>query len=159
MPKIGFGGLAHLGGDERGTSIMELALVAPILAMMVVGVADLAMGFSARFSLQQAANRTLEMGHLGSVKDGFGHLVGEAAAAAGVNEDQVQLDTWLECGSGSSKQKKAFGEECNASEAYARYIRLTINSTYSPAFKSFGFWKVSANGTVPISANAALRVQ
>ena len=40
--------LPSLFRDERGTSIIELALVAPLLATLVIGMSDLSRGYSAK---------------------------------------------------------------------------------------------------------------
>ncbi len=52
--------LSHLFRDERGTSVIELALVAPILASLVIGMSDLSRAYSAKLQLEQAAQRSIE---------------------------------------------------------------------------------------------------
>ncbi len=149
--------IAPLSADQRGVSIVELAVVAPVLAMLVVGVGDLARGFSEKYALQQAANRTLEMAQLGSSEENYDFLIAEAADAADVDEDDVDLDQWLECN--GSTAKKDWEDTCAAGEEVARYVTITINSTFDPVFGSVGYPGALANGTVPISASASLRVQ
>ena len=46
--------------DERGASIIELALVAPVLASMLVGMVDLSRAYSYKLKLEQAAQRAIE---------------------------------------------------------------------------------------------------
>ncbi len=151
----------HLAGNERGVSIIELAIAAPLLGLFVVGVADLGRGFSERYFLQQAANRAIELGHLGTIgKLGttgvdFNHLIPEAAAAAKVPESNVTLEHWLEC----DGTKQAFNTSCTSGQRVARYIKLTIRSSFKPMFGTAGYPNAQEDGTVPISANASLRVQ
>ena len=46
--------------DERATAIIELALVAPIVALTVIGIVDLSNGFSRKLGLEQGAQRAIE---------------------------------------------------------------------------------------------------
>jgi len=145
----------RIGSNNRGTSILELAFVAPVLGMLLVGIADLGRGYSEQFALQQAANRTLELAHLGTRDVNYDYLKPEAAAAAGVPETQVTLESWLEC----DGTRKTFSENCGPNEQIARYVTLTINSTFRPAFSSIVYPGARPDGTVPVSAKASLRVQ
>ena len=53
--------IRKLRGDERGVSVVELGLVAPVLALMIAGIIDLSQGLAQRFAMQQAVNRSLEL--------------------------------------------------------------------------------------------------
>ena len=153
--------IARLSSDQRGTSLVEFAAAVPIFAMLVVGIGDLARGFSENHALQQAANRTIEMAHLGSRDDDYEYLKTEAADAArdaGAINPTVTLRSWLEC-NGNKDQAKAWTDTCPAGEQIARYITLTINSTFRPAFGGIIYAGANSNGTVPITATASLRVQ
>ena len=150
-----------LGLDQRGTSLVEFAFVVPFLALLVVGIGDLARGFSEKYALQQAANRTMEMAHLGSRADNYDYLKVEAAAAAadvGATGATVTLKSWLEC-NGNSNIELPWTGECPAGQQIARYLTLRINSTFRPAFGSIVYAGANADGSVPISASASLRVQ
>lgn len=147
--------------DQRGTSLVELAFAAPILAMLVMGIGDLARGFSEKYVLQQVANRTIEMAHLGSTEDDYEYLKVEAAAAltdAGVTGATVTLKSWREC-NGNKDNQLPWQGSCPNGEQTARYITLTIGSTFRPSFGSLTYAGANADGTVPISASVSLRVQ
>lgn len=53
--------LRTLTADRRGAIIVELALVAPVLATMVIGVVDMSNAFSRKLALEQGAQRAIEM--------------------------------------------------------------------------------------------------
>jgi len=146
--------LLKLRQDQRGTSLLELAIAAPVFAILLVGVADLGRGFSERYSLQQAVNRTIEMAHLGSTQPNYNFLIAEAATAANVPQANVTLAQWLEC----NGTRKTFGETCADGQQIARHITLTEQSTFTPSFGAAGY-PGATNGVVPISASASLRVQ
>ena len=52
--------LLRLRDDQRGASIIELALTAPFLAALVIGITDLARAYSYKLLLEQVAARTIE---------------------------------------------------------------------------------------------------
>src|ERR1044072_9198100 len=85
MPGLRLGPrLARLVREARGASVIELALFAPILAVMVMGISDVAIGYSRKLTLEQAAYRALERVAVGSVQSDYTYLRGGVAAAARV---------------------------------------------------------------------------
>ena len=150
--------LKPLGRDERGASMVEFALFAPILAVMVMGISDVSMGYSRKLTLEQAAYRTLERVAVGSVKSDYSYLRPEAAAAAEVPVANVTVENWLEC---DGIRQPAFDGVCPETQMVSRYVRIGITGTYTPSFnygplaRGFG----GADGTVPIAASTSLRIQ
>src|SRR3546814_5452824 len=59
--------LPHSLRDQRGTSIVELALFMPFMIMLIVGIIDLSNGIAMQFGLNKAVNRTLELATANSV--------------------------------------------------------------------------------------------
>ena len=49
-----------LRSDDNGAAIIELALVAPVLALMTIGTVDMANAFGCKLRLEQAAQRSIE---------------------------------------------------------------------------------------------------
>jgi Flp pilus assembly protein TadG len=148
--------LRRLRDDDRGASVIEFALFAPILGVMVMGVTDLAMGYSTKLRVEAAIFRALEKVAVGSFQTDYTTYVrSEAATAAGVPESAVTVDSWLEC---NRARQADFAGSCAAGQDTARYVRVTINTSYTPRF-SYGPLVRSSNGTVPIEANASLRIQ
>jgi hypothetical protein len=146
---------AKLAHDHQGTSVIELAIAAPVLLMLLAGVTDLGGGLTERYRLQQAVNRTLEMAQSGRDAD-FAFLVPEAAAAAEVPVSDVVQEQWLECA--NSQVRRDWLDECTAGDA-ARYVKLTITGSYMPLFGPMSYWTVQSNGTVKMTAHATLRVR
>ena len=52
--------ILSLGSNERGAAVIELALVAPVLALMTIGIVDMSNAFSRKLALEQAAQRSIE---------------------------------------------------------------------------------------------------
>lgn len=151
--------LSALRRDCRGASIVEFAAVAPVMGFMVMGITDIARGFSARLVLEQAGYRALEKVAVGSVQSDYNYLKAEAATAANVPQSQVTVDNWLEC---DRVRQSDFNGTCTTGMV-SRYVRITVNSNFRPSFnygplgQSFG--QRSSDGTIAISATTSLRVQ
>lgn len=162
-----------LARDERGASILELALLAPFLGTLMLGMIDLAQGISARHDLQQAVNHALE---LALAREATADESGEpdyeplrkaAASAAGVPLANVTLTRWFECDGAPPDEDEeeaniCFPNSAGAPKEVSRYIRIRIATTYTPTFRYGPIALSSAanpDGTVPMTAEAALRVQ
>ena len=52
--------LRKLARNRSGTATIELALCAPILATMVIGVSDISIAYGKKLELEQAAQRAME---------------------------------------------------------------------------------------------------
>ncbi len=46
--------------NERGAAMIEMALVAPVLALGVIGIVDMSNAYSRKLALEQAAQRAVE---------------------------------------------------------------------------------------------------
>jgi len=49
-----------LAANERGAAIIELAIVAPVLALGVIGIVDISNAYSKKLALEQGAQRAIE---------------------------------------------------------------------------------------------------
>ena len=148
--------LATLLKDNRGTSVLETALIVPTLAMFVMGGSDLAMGFSEKLKMQQSAARAIEMATAGGRgSSAFNNLQTEAATAAGVPTSNVTVDKWLEC---DGVRQTSFDDTCTSSGAQvARFVSISISGSYTPMF-SF-LVPDTDNGAISISGYSSVRVQ
>jgi Flp pilus assembly protein TadG len=146
----------RIARDARGSSVVEFALAAPVLGLVVVGIADYGRGFSQRFALETAAHRTLERAAVGTTNTDYSFLAAEAAAAAGVPAADVTFDNWLECqnDNGTTERMPNYNDACDDEQQVARYIQVTIYKNFSPSFKWTG-----KGSTYRLSGAAAARVQ
>ncbi len=145
-----------LCSDKRGTAAIELALIAPIFAVMVVGVVDLSQGFSMKLQLEQAAQRSIEKVMNGQANTTTAAaLKTEAASVAGVDESAVAVDFWLEC---DGTRAATYSSVCTSGQAYARWMSVAITKSYSPMFAKK--WAgANANGTYTIVGRTGVRIQ
>jgi Flp pilus assembly protein TadG len=161
MPK-----LRSIGSCERGASIIELALAAPFLATMLVGMIDLSRAYSQKLLLEQVAQRTIEkVEQQRSVSTDYSTLSTEAsnaATAAGISSPTVAVDYWLECNGtrqGDGTAGNGFTNQCpNSTDVYSRYVSVTVTSTYTPLF-SMRWAGSAANGSFTLTGRSGVRVQ
>jgi Flp pilus assembly protein TadG len=155
--------LAILARDDRGASIVELALVAPFLASLIIGMVDISRAYSAKVQLTQAAQRAIEKAMQGKKEtDLYDTLEAEAASAAGVATSAVDARYWLECNGVSRFTTKAtmtadYDQVCT-SGTYARYVSVDITKTFSPMF-STRWAGANADGSYTLHGKALIRVQ
>lgn len=147
--------LRRLAHEQRAVGAIELALVAPVIVLLLLGATDVAMGYSAKLKLQQAAARATEMATARTPNSLTKEkLKTEAAAAAAAVSPGAssEVDLWLECNGGP---RLAFTGGCSTGQEIARYASVVISGRYQPIF---GFPFFSKTG-VAISARSSVRVQ
>ena len=148
------GKLKRLGGDERGVSVVELGLIAPVVALFIAGIIDLSQGLAQRFAMQQAVNRSLELllaqppeGDADEDDVDFTYIAEEAAEVAGVDVEAVTLDRWLQC---DEERMPNYTDDCEEGEDSARYLSLRIDKPFTGSFFV---------GEIDLFATGVMRIQ
>ena len=147
--------------DERGTSAVELGLIAPVLSMFLVGLVDISRAVSERLRLEQAAQRAIERQMQGQeTSSTFANIANNAASAADVAVANVTVTPWRECngtnvGSGSAY----YTSTCSAGQVEAGYLRVEVTKAFTPTFTARFFPGANANGTVTITGKAGIRIK
>ena len=146
--------IRRIGADRRGTSVVELAFVAPLLTLFLTGLIDVGEGMAQRFTIQQAVNRSLEQLQAGPLEGDaessdidYSFLAADAAASAGVSPSDVSVRRWLEC---DNEPMPDYNGTCDTDEETARYLELRIDKVYEARFFL---------GDYPLTASAAVRIQ
>jgi Flp pilus assembly protein TadG len=160
--------ILKLHRDERGASIVELALVAPLMAALVIGMSDLSRAYSMKLLLEQAAQRTVEQAQQQkSVSTNYNAALsteaGNAMSDSGYSTGNTATpDSWLECSSNGTTwtRQSDFNGSCTGSaDTTARYISIRISRDFSPMFPSRVWPTANPNGTITLSGNAEVRIQ
>ena len=160
--------MPRLAREERGAAVIELALAAPFLAALVIGMTDLARGYSTKLQLEQAAQRTVEkIEQQKSVASSYNTSLSTEAANAMTDTgystgNTITPDSWLECSSGGSTwtRQSDFNGSCpNATDISARYVSVRISRSFSPMFRSRHWPGANSDGTITVSGYAEVRVQ
>lgn len=141
--------------NDDGATIVELALISPVLVMFIAGTVDLSNGFSRRLQLEQAAQRAVE-----KVMQTTGEatventLQSEAATQAGVPVDNVTVTYRVECNQVDQNNPDA---DCPAGQDQARYMQVTVRGSYTTLFPPQFLGRSSSE--IPLVATAGMRTQ
>lgn len=148
--------LRDFASDERGTAVTELAIFAPVLAAMVIGIVDMSMAFGRKLSIEQAAQRSIEkvMQTTGTTTPDE-TIISEAAAQAEVPAENVTVTYRLEC---DEVHVADYSQVCDAGEIEARYLEVTVVDAYEPMF-SLNFGPIGEDGKYHMTAKAGMRIQ
>lgn len=148
-----------LRGHQGGTSMIEFALIAPILAALLVGTVDLSRAASAKLELEQAAQRTVEgiqRSEYATTQDAALKASAESAAGAG---STATVTSWLECNNNGTHLNYDTGTCANAANPYARYVQVRVQKNFTPMFYTSYLRAANADGTLTLSATAGVRAQ
>jgi Flp pilus assembly pilin Flp len=149
--------MRSLARDERGASLIEMAMVAPVFASMLLGMVDISRAYSAKLFLEQAAYRAIEkVQQYRTESDTYTTLAVEAKDAAEVNLSDVTVDPWLECN--GVRQTDYLGV-CPTGQVVTRYITVSIQKKFTPMFGTRYFPGANTDGTYTLTGRAGLRTQ
>lgn len=158
--------LHQLARDNRGAAIIELALAAPVLAIMVIGVADVSTAFGKKLELEQAAQRAIEK---------VAQTTGEATPEDTIKKEAVCQFNGTNA-NGTCKTAPlttanvtvtysltcdgvvtAYTSDCTGTQVEIRYITASLAYNYAPTFDlHFG---THEDGTYHLDGAAGVRVQ
>lgn len=155
----------QLARNKSGAAIIELALAAPVLAIMVVGMTDISIAYGKKLQLEQAAQRAIEkVGQTTGADTPENTIKIEAACQYnGTDSDGVCLTTplsaddvvvtySLRCNGAAT----AYNTDCVAGQNEIRYISATLVDTYTPMFNMY--FGTSSDGNYHLTATAGVRV-
>lgn len=151
--------LRSLLRQDRGAVTIELAIAAPVLATMLIGLVDISTGYSAKLRLEQIAQRTIEKvqaeGFAPDDAEGLEVEAVDAATEAGLEDASADATYWLEC---DGVRATSFTTPCGDGQVVARYVELDIQHTFSP-FITARFTNSNADGTMTVHGVAGIRFQ
>jgi Flp pilus assembly protein TadG len=157
--------LKQLARDRSGTATIELALCAPILATMVIGVSDISIAYGKKLELEQASQRAMEkvMQTTGELtpedtikKEAVCQYNGTAddgtCLTAPITTANVTVTYSLTCDGAATD----YAVDCTVGQAEVRYITTVVTDTYTPMFDlHFG---THSDGTYHLAGQAGIRV-
>ena len=145
-----------LARDQDGAAIVELAIVAPVITLLMIGVVDMSMAYGRKLNLEQAAHRSIEKvmqtTGAGTVES---TIKAEAASQAGVTVDKVTVTYMLECDHVPQSDPNT---SCAAGTQQSRYVQVRVVDAYDPMFPVH-FAGIGDDGKYHITAIAGMRTQ
>lgn len=155
--------LRRLGRDERGASIIELALLMPIMGTLIIGVVDISRAYSQKLLLEQSAYRAIEkVQQYQATESTYDTLKNEVVSAANnagfsdVTSTSVTVDYWLEC---SGVRQTNYDSTCSTLPVTARFITVDVTHKFTPMFASRRWPGSNSDGTYTLHGRAGLRTQ
>jgi Flp pilus assembly protein TadG len=143
--------------DERGNSFLEMALAAPLLAALFIGMVDISRSVSTKIDLEQAAQRAVERVQATEYKTADATDVQDDAEAAAGTGSSATVDAWLECNHDGTHLDFDTGS-CSAGQSYARYVEVNVQKPFTPMYGGM-FPGADSNGEVQVNGQATVRVQ
>lgn len=170
-----------IASDARGTAVIELALVAPVLALTIIGLVDISNAYSRKLALEQGAQRAIEkIMQTTETSTVETTLKTEAVCQVnGMNSDgtckttpitasNVTVTYRLECKSSGgtiastsvTTDSSAFDAlSCGSTEREQRYLEVNVTDKYYPTFPVHFAGFLASDGSYHISATAGMRTQ
>jgi Flp pilus assembly protein TadG len=171
----------RLVADVRGAAVIEMALVAPVLALTVIGIVDMSNAYSRKLALEQGAQRAIEkIMQTTETSTVETTLTTEAVCQVnGMNADgtcktspitaaNVTVSYRLECkdatgsivSTSTTTDATAFDALfCDPAQKEQRYLQVGLTDTYQPLFPIHFLSFNSSSGGYPISATAGMRTE
>jgi Flp pilus assembly protein TadG len=148
--------LRSLRADERGNAFVEMALLVPVLATLLLGMIDLTRAYMASVDLSQAAQRAIEMEQIKNYQETDNTSIAtEATTAAGTGSTATVTD-WLQCG--TDPTHLSYTSSCSGTDATARFVQVSVTKNFTPLF-GFMFPHKNTDGSVTLNGKAGVRVQ
>jgi Flp pilus assembly protein TadG len=164
--------------NERGAAVIEMAMVAPVLALMTVGIVDMSNAYSRKLALEQGAQRAIEKimntTETATVEATLASevqcQVNGSTTSGGVttcnsSPTQTITVTWrLDCTTGgttttqsttSSATYDGYVTACAGTKA--GYVSVTVTDKYTPLFPLHFAAFNSGDSTYHLSATAGVR--
>jgi Flp pilus assembly protein TadG len=171
--------IRRLRRDERGAAVIEMAMIAPVLALCVIGVVDVSNAYSRKLALEQGAQRAIEK-IMNTTENATveSTLATEAVCQVnGMNSDgtcktspistsNVTVTWRVDCTSASGSVSTQTTTSSATYDSYltstcvgtrSGYVQVTVNSTYSPLFPIHFASFNTSDSTYHLSATAGTR--
>jgi Flp pilus assembly protein TadG len=171
---------ARLFANERGAAVIEMALVAPVLALGVIGIVDVSNAYSKKLALEQGAQRAIE-----KIMNTTENATVESTLATEVicqvngtstsgsmttcNSSPITASnvtvTWrLDCTIGTTTTSQSTTSSATydgyltaCTGAKAGYVQVTVTDKYSPLFPIHFAAFNTSDSTYHLSATAGTR--
>jgi Flp pilus assembly protein TadG len=143
--------------DTHGASLVELALLAPTLFLLIMGVVDFGRAVYIGIELQDAAHAGAEYGSLNPTNT-TAITAAAKQSAANIPNLVVSTPTWgCECSDGSSYSASCVSPPtCTASSTRGSNIVHRVQVTTSSVYTPFLHWP-GLPGAITMSSTASMR--
>ncbi|ANY20685.1 TadE-like protein [Tsuneonella dongtanensis] len=130
--------LKMLARCSRGTAVIETAFVAPILAVMAVGIFEMGTMVQKQQELQSAASEAEAIILAAAAGTGVTStkLKSMLSTSTGIPLDKITLDARYRCGNNTNLRTD---NACPTGQRAYEFVQATFRATYTPTWTEFGF--------------------
>lgn len=123
--------------DRRGTVLVETAIAAPFLVLVMLGAFDVSRMVARQTELQEVAAEVASIA-MASAPDaqGLATIKTIAVQTANVPTDNVELTQYYRCNSDTTLQTSK--TSCSTGAEVSTMLKVRIRSTYTPVWTRFG---------------------
>ena len=146
-----------LANANDGVALVEMAFIAPVLAVIALGLVDIAFYAANKIQAQQALNRGLEMAMMAGPSVSAADIREQAALQADVPLNAVTVSSRLEC----AGIETDWNSTCGSGQETAREFQIDISTVFVPAFIFGTVAKTLMNtdGTIAVEVSGNIRIQ
>jgi Flp pilus assembly protein TadG len=169
--------LTPLFANTRGAAIIEMALVAPVLALGVIGIVDVSNAYSKKLALEQGAQRAIEKimntTETATVEDTLANeavcqvngMTGSTCNTSPITTSNVTVTWRLDCTTAggvvttntTTTSATYDGWTCASGSTASRYVQVTVTDKYTPMFPIHFASFNGGDSTYHLSATAGVR--
>lgn len=131
-------GLNRLVRCARGTAVIETALIAPVLAVMAVGIFEGGTMVQKQQELQSAASEAEAIILAAAAGSGTNEtkIKDLLSASTGIPKEKITLTPKIRCGNNATMV--ALGSSCPSGQRAYQFIVARFQASYTPTWASFG---------------------
>ena len=177
MPAI----VKKLAANDRGAAVIEMAMIAPVFALTVIGIVDMSNAYSRKLGAEQGAQRAIEKIMQTTETSSVANTLKTEAVCQvnGLNPDNtckpspittsdVTVTYRLECKTPSGTIATVYtttdvaihdATYCPTDQKEQRYLEVRVQDKYTPMFPIRFASFTAADGTYHVSATAGMRTQ
>lgn len=173
--------IGKLRRDARGAAVIELAMVAPVLALGVIGIVDISNAYSRKLALEQGAQRAVEkIMQTTSYTTVESTLANEAICqvngtttnngvtscnSSPITTNDVTVTWRLQCTSSGGTVTNQTSTNSSTFDTYgcpsgtasqAKFVQVALTDEYTPMFP-IHFASLNNDGTYHLAATAGMR--
>ena len=166
--------------SEKGAAVIELALVAPVLALMMIGVVDMSNAYTRKLALEQGAQRAIEKIMQTTGTQTVENTIKTEAVCqvngvtngtcnpSPITTSNVTVTYRLECTDSGGTITAQTSTDSDTFDTYtcpggtvseAKYISVNVTDQYTPIFPIHFASFNSSDGTYHLSATAGMRTK
>ncbi|GFM29116.1 TadE/TadG family type IV pilus assembly protein [Novosphingobium sp. PY1] len=130
-----------IASDRRGTAVIEMAIIAPVLVLLTLGSFDVSAMISRQNELQSGAAQAeaIALAANAGASTDTAALKSLLMSSLKLGTDQVEIIKLYRCGTNSGLVST--GTSCGTNVVVSSYVRVRLQDAYKPMWTRFGFSK------------------